>query len=100
MPLNAHQERSQAQNKDKAIASVKAKLLAIQEEEELKKIAELKGDVILPSWGNAIRSYVFDEGRVKDHRTKYETRDVDAIINGTEALDEFIKEYLKFKSQS
>ena len=70
----------------------------MQEEEEQKKIAELKGDTVLPSWGNAIRSYVFDEGRVKDHRTKFETRDVDAVVNGEIILDEFIKEYLKFKA--
>ena len=53
---------------------------------------------MLPSRGNAIRSYVFDEGRVKDHRTKFETRDVDAVVNGEIILDEFIKEYLKFKA--
>lgn len=92
------QQRSQAQNKEKAIELIKSKLLAIQEEEEQKKIAELKGDTVLPSWGNAIRSYVFDEGRVKDHRTKFETRDVDAVVNGEIILDEFIKEYLKFKA--
>jgi peptide chain release factor 2 len=92
------QERSQAQNKDRAIEQIKSKLLALQEEEEQKKLAELKGEVLNASWGNAIRSYVFDEGRVKDHRTKYETRDVDAVINGTEILDEFIREFLKFKT--
>ena len=92
------QQRSQAQNKEKAIELIKSKLLALQEEEEQKKIAELKGDTVLPSWGNAIRSYVFDEGRVKDHRTKFETRDVDAVVNGEIILDEFIKEYLKFKA--
>lgn len=91
------QERSQAQNKDKAIELIKSKLLAMQEEEELRKLAELKGEVLNASWGNAIRSYVFDEGRVKDHRTKYETRDVDAVINGTEVLDEFIREFLKMR---
>ena len=92
------QQRSQAQNKEKAIELIKSKLLALQEEEEQKKIAELKGDTVLPSWGNAIRSYVFDEGRVKDHRTKFETRDVDAVVNGEIILDEFIKVYLKFKA--
>ena len=94
------QQRSQAQNKDKAIELIKSKLLALQEEEEQKKLAELKGETVLPSWGNAIRSYVFDEGRVKDHRTKYETRDVDAVVNGEMILDSFIKEYLKFKQSN
>ena len=91
------QQRSQAQNKEKAIELIKSKLLAIQEEEEQKKIAELKGETVLPSWGNAIRSYIFDEGRVKDHRTKFETRDVEAVINGEIILDSFIKEFLKSK---
>lgn len=91
------QERSQAQNKDKALELLKSKLLAIREDEQKKKLAELKGEVILPSWGNAIRSYVLDEGRVKDARTKYETRDTDRVLNGE--IDDFIEEYLKLLSQ-
>ena len=43
-------------------------------------------------WGSQIRSYVFDDKRVKDHRTNYETRDVDSVMNG--GLDGFIKAYL------
>lgn len=92
------QERSQAQNKDKALELLRSKLLAIREDEQKKKLAELKGEVILPSWGNAIRSYVLDEGRVKDARTKYETRDTDRVLNGE--IDDFIEEYLKLLSQS
>jgi peptide chain release factor 2 len=90
------EERSQVQNKERAIELIKSKLLALQVEEQQRKIAELKGENVLPSWGNAIRSYVFDEGRVKDHRTKFETRDVDAVINGDSILDEFIKAFLKW----
>jgi len=43
-------------------------------------------------WGSQIRSYVFDDKRVKDHRTNYETRDVEGVMNGN--LDGFIKAYL------
>jgi peptide chain release factor 2 len=43
-------------------------------------------------WGSQIRSYVFDDRRVKDHRTNYQTTDVDAVMNGK--IDDFIKAYL------
>ncbi len=86
------QERSQAQNKEKALELIRSKLLAIKEEEQKNRIRELKGENVSASWGNAIRSYVLDEGRVKDARTKYETRDVQSILDGD--LDAFIEAYL------
>lgn len=92
------QERSQARNKDLALELLRSKLLAIKEEEQKKKMAELKGDMVSASWGNAIRSYVLDEGRVKDARTKYETRDPESVLNGQ--IDEFIEAYLKMMSMS
>jgi peptide chain release factor 2 len=87
------QERSQVQNKALALELIRSKLLAIREVEQKAKIAELKGDSVSASWGNAIRSYVLDEGRVKDVRTKYETRDVESVLNG--GIDEFIEAYLR-----
>ena len=87
------QERSQVQNKALALELIRSKLLAIREIEQKAKIAELKGDSVSASWGNAIRSYVLDEGRVKDVRTKYETRDVESVLNGD--IDEFIEAYLR-----
>lgn len=87
------QERSQLQNRERALELIRSKLLAIQEEEQRKKVASLKGEVVSASWGNAIRSYVLDEGRVKDARTKYETRDVERVLNGE--IDDFIEAYLK-----
>lgn len=88
------QERSQVQNKEKALELLRSKILALQEEEQKKKLAELKGDMVSASWGNAIRSYILDEGRVKDARTKHETRNVQGVLDGD--LDEFIESYLKY----
>jgi peptide chain release factor 2 len=73
---------------------IQSKLLAIKEEEEKQKLLELRGEVVSASWGNAIRSYVLDEGRVKDARTKFETRDPVKVLDGD--LDEFMESYLRF----
>ena len=66
--------------------------------EEKKKLAELKGETVSASWGNAIRSYVLDEGRVKDARTKHETRNPDRVLDGD--IDDFIEAYLRDLSKS
>lgn len=91
--VRCDQERSQQQNKERALEILRSKLFAIMQEEHEAKLKELKGDVQNITFGNAIRSYVLDEGRVKDARTKYETRDVQAVLDGD--LDSFIYEYLK-----
>lgn len=91
------QERSQLQNRAIALEMIASKLLAIKEEEQKSKLAQLKGEVVSASWGNAIRSYVLDEGRVKDARTKYETRDTEAVLNGE--IDDFIEAYLRMMAQ-
>lgn len=87
------QQRSQLQNKARALQMIQSKLLALKEEEEKKKISALKGEVASASWGNAIRSYVLDEGRVKDARTKHETRNPQKVLDGD--LDDFIEAYLR-----
>ena len=92
------QQRSQLQNKEKALEMIQSKLLALKEEEEKKKISELKGEVVSASWGNAIRSYILDEARVKDARTKYETRDPVKVLDGD--IDDFIEAYLRELSKS
>ncbi|MDQ5912170.1 MAG: peptide chain release factor 2, partial [Patescibacteria group bacterium] len=91
--LSAHatNERSQAQNKEKAIAMLKGKLYTRMEEERL---AREKGMYISKTtdieWGNQIRSYVQHPYKmVKDHRTGYETSQVDKVFEGD--IDEFIK---------
>jgi len=91
--VRCDQERSQLQNKERAMEILKSKLFAKIQEEHDAKLQKLKGDTVSATFGNAIRSYVLDEGRVKDARTKHETRDVQRVLDGD--LDDFICEYLK-----
>ena len=91
--VRCDQERSQKQNKEKAMEILRSKLFALKQEEHESKLQELKGEKLNVTFGNAIRSYVLDEGRVKDARTKYETRDVQRVLDGD--LDDFMQEYLK-----
>ena len=90
-------ERSQFQNKDQALKMLKSKLLEIKEKEHLEKIEDIKGVQKEIAWGSQIRSYVFmPYTMVKDHRTGFETGNVDSVMDG--ALDGFINAYLKWKS--
>lgn len=92
------QERSQLQNKEKALVILKAKLLVIAEEQRAKEIADIRGDVVEAAWGNQIRNYVFHPYQmVKDLRTGVETTAIDDVMNGE--LDLFIQAYLRQESQ-
>lgn len=90
--VRCDQERSQGQNKERAMEILRSKLFALKQEEQEKKLKDLKGEIQNITFGNAIRSYVLDEGRVKDARTKYETRDYERVLDGD--LDDFIHIYL------
>jgi len=87
------QERSQKQNRDKAMVLLKSKIYELEKqikEREKAKVEASKKDI---EWGSQIRSYVFHPyNMVKDHRTDYETSNVDAVMDGD--LDEFMKAYL------
>ncbi|MBN1258845.1 peptide chain release factor 2 [Candidatus Peregrinibacteria bacterium] len=86
-------ERSQIQNRARAMAILKAKLARKLQEEQKEKIGELKGDYKEAAWGNQIRSYVFQPyTMVKDHRTKAETSQIQEVMDGD--LDLFIEAYL------
>ncbi|MBV5261586.1 peptide chain release factor 2 [Synechococcus moorigangaii CMS01] len=88
------QERSQLQNKEKALAILKAKLLIIAQEQRAQEIAEIRGDMVEAAWGNQIRNYVFHPYQmVKDLRTNYETTDVAGVMDGD--LDGFIEASLR-----
>ncbi len=92
--VKCQQERSQLQNKENAMQMLAAKLLAIRQAEHEKKLAELKGESVDINFGSQIRSYVFHPYKmVKDHRTGFETGNVDAVMDGD--IDAFIEEYLR-----
>jgi peptide chain release factor 2 len=88
------QERSQLQNKERALQLLKAKLLIIAQEQRAQAIADIRGDMVEAAWGNQIRNYVFHPYQmVKDLRTGVETTDVQAVMNGE--LDAFIQAQLR-----
>ncbi|MGI6213137.1 MAG: peptide chain release factor 2 [Christensenellales bacterium] len=87
-------ERSQIQNKERAMRMLKSKLAELRENQLLEESNLIKGDVKKIEWGSQIRSYVFcPYTLVKDHRTNYEKGDVNAVMDGE--IEEFIIEYLK-----
>lgn len=95
--VKCQQERSQLQNKEYAMQILVSKLLAIKEAEHEKKLAELKGENVDINFGSQIRSYVFHPYKmVKDHRTGYETSNVESVMNGE--IDDFIESYLRQKA--
>ncbi|MGD1920231.1 MAG: peptide chain release factor 2 [Pleurocapsa sp.] len=92
------EERSQLQNKERAMALLKAKLLIIAEEQRAKEIAEIRGDMVEAAWGNQIRNYVFHPYQmVKDLRTEIETTDVNGVMDGD--LNAFVEAYLRQENQ-
>lgn len=92
------QERSQLQNKEKALAILKAKLLIIAQEQRAQEIAQIRGDMVEAAWGNQIRNYVFHPYQlVKDLRTHVETTALTDVMNGD--LDPFIEAYLRQENQ-
>ena len=97
LTVTCQTERSQIQNRENALHTLKSKLLALQEKHHLETMEQITGDHVQHSWGNQIRSYVLQPYQmVKDHRTDFETSQVDKVLDG--ALDEFIEAELKMKS--
>lgn len=88
-------ERSQQQNRERAVSLLKAKIVKLMEQNHLKEISDLRTKV-KPEWGNQIRSYVMHPYKmVKDHRSEHETSNVDAVLEGN--IDEFIQAELSIK---
>jgi peptide chain release factor 2 len=93
--VTCQNERSQFQNKDKAMQMLKAKLYMLAQEEQMAKLSGIRGEVTDIAWGNQIRSYVMQPyTMVKDHRTNEERSQVGAVLDGD--LDPFINAYLKW----
>lgn len=95
--VQCQNERSQFQNKDKAMQMLKAKLYMLKQQENAEKISDIRGDVKEIGWGSQIRSYVLQPYTlIKDHRTGYESGNVNSVLDG--GLDGFISAYLKWES--
>ncbi len=89
-------QRSQLKNREQAMSMLKAKLYQLEEEKKAAEQAAMRGDQLEIGWGSQIRSYVFHPyAMVKDHRTNYETGNVQAVMDGD--LDGFIDAYLKWQ---
>ena len=84
--------RDQPKNRAKALLLLKSQLYDRAMKKRLEAKAKIEAGKKKIEWGSQIRSYVFDDRRVKDHRTNYQTSDVDGVMDGK--IDEFIKAYL------
>ncbi len=92
--VTCQSERSQIQNRERAMNMLKAKLYQKKLEEQEKELAEIRGEQKEIGWGSQIRSYVFHPySMVKDHRTNTETGNVQAVMDGE--IDMFIDAYLR-----
>ena len=92
--VSCQTQRSQIQNRDKAMKMLISKLMELKERENKEKIEDLKGVQREIAWGSQIRSYVFcPYTMVKDHRTNCETGNVEAVMNGE--INDFMDAYLK-----
>ena len=93
--VQCQNERSQFQNKDKAMQMLKAKLYLLEQQKNAEKLSGIRGEVKEIGWGNQIRSYVMQPYTlVKDHRTNTEVSNVNGVLDGN--LDPFINAYLKW----
>jgi peptide chain release factor 2 len=92
--IQCQNERSQAQNRDRAMQILKSRLLELDRQKKEAELAALKGDYVNAEWGNQIRSYVLHPYQlVKDHRTNHETGNTTAVLDGR--LSEFMQAYLQ-----
>ncbi len=92
-------ERSQMQNRERAMKILKSKLYLIQKEKEEEELRNKKGEEKDIAWGSQIRSYVFQPYQlVKDHRTNYEIGNVQSIMDGN--ITGFLHEYLILKKNN
>lgn len=94
--VQCQNQRSQMQNRERALQILKARLFEIERKKQEAQLAALKGENVDAGWGNQIRSYVLHPYQmVKDHRTNYETGNTGAVLDGR--LNEFMDAYLRMK---
>ncbi|MBQ1240538.1 MAG: peptide chain release factor 2, partial [Lachnospiraceae bacterium] len=95
--VQCQNERSQFQNKDKAMQMLKAKLYMLKQQENAEKISDIRGDVLENGFGSQIRSYVLQPyTMIKDHRTGFSIGNVGNVLDGD--IDGFISAFLKWES--
>jgi len=96
--VSCQSERSQLQNKERAMKILRAKLHKLEQAAKEEEKKQLRGEFSESSWGNQIRSYVMHPYQmVKDHRTKYEEKEIQPVLDGN--LDSFIEAFLKIKNK-
>jgi peptide chain release factor 2 len=94
--VQCQNQRSQVQNRDRAMQILKARLVEMERQKQEVELAHLKGENVDAGWGNQIRSYVLHPYQmVKDHRTDHEVGNVNAVLDGR--LDDFMQAYLRAK---
>ena len=97
--VQCQNERSQHKNRAQAMKVLKARLYMREQQKRDAEVAKLYGDKGEIAWGNQIRSYVMQPYQmVKDHRTKFQTGNVEAVLNGE--LDGFIESYLRYRAKN
>ena len=95
--VQCQNERSQHQNKEKAMKMLTAKLYMMKQQENQEKLDDIRGEVADNGFGSAIRSYVMQPyTMVKDKRTGFEATDVDGVLDGN--IEPFMNAYLKWAS--
>lgn len=94
--VECQEQRSQHKNRDKAMQVLRSRLYEIEIEKQKAEKEKLEGTKMANEWGSQIRSYVLDDRRVKDHRTNYESRQPEKVLDGD--LEQFISEYLLWAS--
>ena len=94
--VECQEQRSQHKNRDKAMQMLRSRLYELELEKKRAEKDKLEEGKMANEWGSQIRSYVLDDRRVKDHRTNYESRQPEKILDGD--LEEFINEFLLWSS--
>ena len=96
--VQCQNERSQIQNRDRAMKMLASRLYIKQQEEQLEKLSGIRGELKDNAWGSQIRTYVFHpSNRIKDHRTNVETFNAQAVMDGD--LDNFMNAYLLWQNK-
>lgn len=96
--VECQDERSQHQNRERALNMLKSRLYDLELKAQLAEKNEVEAGKNNIEWGSQIRSYVLDDRRVKDHRTKYQTSQTDAVLDGD--LDAFLKAFLMWDGEA